>query len=160
MLKNFLIFFFFTYFLSASFAGFTQNIDKKTCMSAFSVGKISQIDAQLNLLEKFTGTDKEAYQGALLMRKSGLLSIPAKKLAMFKEGHKKLENAIAKNPDDAEFRFLRLMVQENAPKALGYNKNIKQDGDFIRANYKNMPEIVQQSIINYSRTSKVLNGSF
>jgi hypothetical protein len=137
-----------------------SGIDKKVYYNVMASGQGGAMDAQLKVLKNLSGVERDAFEGALLMKKSGGLTIPAKKLSMFKQGYKKLEDAIAKNSNNVEFRFLRLMVQENAPKALGYNKNIKQDSNFIKANYKNLSATIQQFIINYSHISKALKDLF
>lgn len=136
---------------------FSQNVfDKKDFYRAIASSNTADWDAQLHLLKKYMADDRGAYEGAMLMRKSARQTIPAKKLSMFKQGHRALENAIAKNPGNAEFRFLRLMVQENAPKALGYHKNIAGDSRMVRDQYKKLPAVVQQAIAGYSKKSKAL----
>jgi hypothetical protein len=82
--------------------------------------------------------------------------VPATKLHLFKEGKKRLEAAIQREPGNAEYRFLRLIVQENAPGFLGYKSNIETDGAFIRKSYASLPESVQQAIARYNKKSKVL----
>ena len=64
------------------------------------------------------------FTGALLMKKAGFNAPPAIKLHLFKSGHKMLEAAIRNNPENAEFRFLRLIIQEHAPGILGYKNDI------------------------------------
>lgn len=148
-------------FLIAAFSSAAQNgIDKKAYYNAFSSFNSGLIDGQLNAVKSISGTDKEAFEGAMLMRKAGTLSVPAKKLSSFKQGHKKLENAIAGNPSNPEYRFLRLLVQENAPRSLGYYKNIEQDSKFIKDNYKSLPLATQQALTNYSKKSNALAGAF
>lgn len=137
-----------------------SGINKSAYYSAMSSSKAALMDAQLSALKSASGTDKEAFEGAMLMRKAGILTIPAKKLAMFKEGCRKLETAISKNPQNVEYRFLRLIVQENAPRSLGYHKAISQDSKFIRENFRNLPAMTQNSIAGYSKKSKALAGAF
>lgn len=148
-------------FLLTAFCASAQNsIDKKAYYNAFSSANLGLIDGQLNVIKSISGTDKEAFEGAMLMRKAGTLSVPTKKLSLFKQGHKKLESAIAHNSSNPEYRFLRLMVQENAPRSLGYYKNIEQDSKFINNNYKSLPQSTQQVLVNYSKKSKALAGAF
>lgn len=137
-----------------------SGINKSAFYSAMASSKAALMDAQLSALKNASGTDKEAFEGAMLMRKAGTLTIPAKKLALFKEGYRKLETAISKNPQNVEYRFLRLMVQENAPRSLGYHKAISQDSKFIMENFKNLPANTQNSIAGYSKNSKALAGIF
>ena len=81
---------------------------------------------------------------------------PNTKLHYFKEGHVLLEEAIKKDPDNAEYRFLRLMIQEHAPGVLGYKKNIENDSELVRKYYKTLPKDVQLAIVDYNKKSKVL----
>ena len=66
-----------------------------------------------------------AKKGALLMKKASLVRKPGDKLKVFKEGSKLLEAEIAKLPKRIEYRFLRLIIQENCPKFLNYSNNIE-----------------------------------
>lgn len=90
------------------------------------------------------------------MKKAGLVKNVKSKLKLFKEGHHKLEEAIEKDNSNIEYRFLRLIIQENAPDILNYNKDIKKDSAFIKENYKNLPVVVRDAIEDYSKKSKVL----
>lgn len=144
--------FLFSFFLATG----QGQIDKNACIKAMASGNVSQIDVLQKQLQKFSGAEKEAYEGALLMRKAETLAVPAKKLVLFKKGHKKLETAILNAPSNTEFRFLRLMVQEHAPKNLGYNKNIMQDAQLIKTNYKSLSAAMQTQISDYSKNSKAL----
>lgn len=132
--------------------------DKRSFFNAMASHRQAMIDGQLVSLKKLSGVDKEAFEGAMLMRKSALMPIPAKRLAMFKKGYQQLETALKKNPDNPEYRFLRLMIQENAPKFLGYNKDINQDSKFIKENYKSLSNVTKESIAEYSKQSKSLSN--
>ena len=57
---------------------------------------------------------------------------------------------------NTEFNFLRLIIQEHAPKAVDYRKNIDNDVALIRSGYKTLSPTVQQAINDYSKKSKVL----
>lgn len=157
-MMNFLKIFFAVIMLLAGHLAFSQ--DRQSFFSAMSSGNVRQMDAQLNTLKSGSGPDKEAFEGAMLMRKSATLSVPAKKLAMFKQGHKKLEGAISKYPSNAEYRFLRLMVQENAPRSLGYYKSISTDSKYVKDYFKTLPAATQGGVTGYSAKSKALGGAF
>lgn len=124
--------------------------------AALSSATLNKIDEQLKLVEKTGITEKSAYEGTLMMKKSGLISGASKKLNLFKEGSKKLESAISKDINNTEYRFLRLMIQENAPSILGYKNNIKEDSDLVRKDYNKLSETVQKAILNYNKVSKSL----
>ena len=114
------------------------------------------VDAQLAELNSAPADVKNAFLGAMTMRKAGIGGNPASKLKLFKQGHKMLEAAIKQDPDNAEYRFLRLMIQENAPGILGYKNDEEKDSAFIRKSYKSLPEDLQKTIADYNKKSKVL----
>src|SRR4249919_1066476 len=65
--------------------------------------KSKEVEAELKLLESIDFPGKDAYMGALLMKKASFGGVPAKKLNLFKAGHKQLETAIKREEDNAEF---------------------------------------------------------
>jgi hypothetical protein len=130
--------------------------DKAAFYKAMTSEKVNDVDDQLAQLQTADVPGKEAYEGALTMKKAGIVKGTNKKLGLFKDGHKKLENAIHKDSSNAEFRFLRLMIQEHAPGILGYKKEIEKDSQYIRKSYKTLPQVVQQAVVDYSKKSKAL----
>jgi hypothetical protein len=71
-----------------------------------------------------------------------------------------LENAIISDNKNAELRFLRIMIQEHAPKILDYRKQIDGDNELIHSGYKNLPPVVQKAVVDYCKKSKVLKPAF
>jgi hypothetical protein len=116
------------------------------------------ISNQITKTNETSFAEKEAYMGALLMKKASVISNLKDKLAFFRQGHTKLENAIASDEKNGEYRFLRLMIQENAPRILGYKDNIVQDKEMIHLTFAHLPLEVQQAILDYCKKSKVLQG--
>ena len=114
------------------------------------------VDAQISELNLASSNVKNAFLGAMIMKRAGIGGNPFYKLYLFKKGHELLEGAIKDNPGNTEFRFLRLMIQENAPGFLGYNDSEETDSEFIRNAYKTLPENLQKAISDYNKTSKVL----
>jgi len=112
---------------------------------------------KLTLLNSASINEKEAYEGALLMRKSGLLKKAAEKLKLFKKGRIKLETALLKDSSNGEYHFLRLTIQEHAPKIVKYRAELETDKQYIIKSFKNLSPVVQQAIIDYSKNSKILN---
>ena len=115
------------------------------------------VDAQISALNTAPSNIQNAFLGAITMKRAGIGGNPISKLSRFKKGHKLLEDAIKEDPGNAEFRFLRLMIQENAPGILGYKDDEEKDSEFIRNSYKLLPEDLQKTITNYNKISKVLN---
>ena len=146
-------------FAIMSFAAHAQTASgKQAFYNALASNSAAVWNKQLEAVNMLSGNDKSAFQGALLMRKSGSQNTPGQKLSMFKQGYKLLEAAIGQEAKNAEYRFLRLMIQENAPKIVGYNKNITDDAKLVKASLKSLPEVVQKAVISYSKTSKALKG--
>lgn len=130
--------------------------DKKQYYSVFASKDLNSINAEIKSLA--AQSDKSAYEGALLMKKAGIVSNPKDKLSLFKDGRTKLEHAIKSNPNMIEFLFLRYMIQENSPSFLGYNTNLEEDKKKIVSNYNSFETVVKEAIQNYSKTSKSLSS--
>lgn len=62
------------------------------------------------------------------------VSNPFSKLKTFNNGKKNIDNAINKDPNNIELRLIRYSIQLNAPKFLGYHKNIASDKKIIIEN--------------------------
>ena len=126
---------------------------------ALSSENLDNINAQLSAIKSSAIVNKDAYEGALLMRKAGLIKGAKEKLDMFKKGRLKLETSISKNDDNIEYYFLRLIIQENAPKMLKYRGNIGADSQLIREKFSNLSASLQQVILDYNKRSKALKLS-
>ncbi len=74
----------------------------------------------------------KAYQAAGTMMEAKFEKNPFKKINRFSEGRKSLESVIKANPENPEFRFIRLAIQLNTPKMLNYKDNIKEDSTLIK----------------------------
>jgi hypothetical protein len=107
--------------------------------------------------EKST-TTVDAYKGGLTMKKSDYLKSAAKKIETFKVGHKLLESAIKKEPNNAEYRFIRLSIQEHAPKILKYNKNMEEDKVLVLKGYAKMSSKTRAYILDYAKQSIILSA--
>lgn len=134
-----------------------QDFDRSAFYAAMASGNIEDINEELTLLNSASINEKEAYAGALLMRKSGLLKKAAEKLKLFKKGRIKLETALLKDSSNGEYHFLRLTIQEHAPKIVKYRAELENDKQFILKSFKDLSPVVQQAIIDYCKNSKILN---
>lgn len=130
--------------------------DKTAFYSAMATNDIQTINTQLHIVKTSSINEKEAYEGALLMKKAGLITKAKEKLSLFKAGRLKLEAAIKKDKENAEFSFLRLIIQEHAPKIVEYRNNIDADVSTIRSGFKTLSPVIQQAILDYSKKSKFL----
>lgn len=120
-------------------------------------GNQSSITAmEKKVAESTVNDDQKAYYGAILMKTSEYQKTAGDKLKKFKEGKALLEGVIQNNSTNAEYRFLRLMIQENAPKILKYNTNISEDVSLIKTNLSKVSKEIKQAITNYESVSKNL----
>lgn len=127
---------------------------------ALKSDSLEKVESALTNLEADQESSlNNAYKGALLMKKAGFQKAPPTKVKVFKQGHQLLEAEIKVYPDIVEYRFLRLAVQENAPKILNYNKNIEEDKAEIIANYEHLNSSLKVHIQEFASTSDNLNPS-
>jgi hypothetical protein len=134
-----------------------QPFDKAGYYTVMASAGVEAIDAELSALGSSSIKEKDAYEGALLMKKAGLLTRPKDKLATFKSGYRKLESALANDSNNIEYHFLRLMIQEHAPKVVHYNKDQESDRRDIIRSFKNLTPVVQQAILDYCKHSNILH---
>lgn len=120
---------------------------------------VEQIDNLLDEIEISGDAWKGAniYKGALYARKAGLVKTPAERLELFKKGRLLIEQEISKDPNNAEFRFIRLIIQEHAPKAVRYQNNITEDAELVISKFDLLSNELKTEVIKYSRTSQFLS---
>jgi len=131
--------------------------DKEAFYNVMSNGDVNAINDELVVVTGYATTNKEGYEGALLLKKASLISGPRKKLDLFKAGRIKLETAILNNPDNVENHFLRLAIEEHAPKIVKYHADIEADKAIVKREFKNLSPVVQHAILDYCKNSKVLH---
>ena len=129
--------------------------NKSLFYTVLKSGTLQQINEQLNILAS-AGSEKEAYEGVLLMKKSGLSAKAKDKLNLFQSGRSKLESSILKNRNNIEYRFLRIIIQEHAPKVVKYRNELEADSKLIHTNFKSLSPFLQQQITDYGKSSKIL----
>lgn len=150
---------FFIFFLTmVQGKNLNQNFDRSAFYEVMASGNMEAINEELILLNSASIDEKDAYEGALLMRKSGLLKIPAEKLKYFKKGRIKLETALLKDSSNGEYHFLRLTIQEHAPKIVKYSTELENDKQYIIKSFKELLPVVQQAIFDYCKKSKILDA--
>lgn len=141
---------------TVAFSKGAPKFDKAKFYEVIKTGNKASIDEELALVISSDIIEKDAYEGFLLMRKAGLTARPAEKLKLFKAGRIKLETAMINDNTNVEYHFLRLIIEEKAPKIVKYNKDLEADRQIITKEYKNLPAVVQHAIADYAKTSKVL----
>jgi hypothetical protein len=130
--------------------------DKAAFYEAMASGNIAAVNTVLAGLKESSIPEKSAYEGALLMKKAGLLTKAKDKLSLFKSGRTKLEDAIRNDEGNVEYHFLRLVIQENAPKIVKYKSDLKNDTELVRTLFKKLAPVVQQAVKDYSKNSTFL----
>lgn len=133
-----------------------QGFDKTAFYSVLASGNADKIDAELAILASASIHEKEAYEGVLLMKKAGLVTKPAEKLRFFKTGRIKLETSLKGDSTNGEYHFLRLIIQEHAPKIVKYSADLEKDSHYVHHAFKSLSPAVRQAIIDYSKKSKIL----
>lgn len=149
----------FLLFLSVFFLAFQSiNLDRSAFYKALSGSSETAIDPVLRKLEEGKGNaESDAFTGALRMKKAGFVKGAGNKVKMFKSGALLLEDQIKNFPKNVEYRFLRLSIQEHAPKILKYNKNLDEDKKMIISAYAKMDPDLKKVIKNYASSSKIIN---
>ena len=67
------------------------------------------------------------YQGAAKALLAETIYAPWSKWKYFQDGRDLIEAAIQEDPLNAEFRYIRFLIQINAPSFLDYDTNLKED---------------------------------
>lgn len=135
---------------------FTDEFNLEAFYTAFSKQDAPLVDEQLETIDPQTSNAHQAYAGALLMKKSGMLKRPKDKLDAFKRGRDLLEAAISKDLKNAEYRFLRLVIQEQAPGILKYNDKKEEDAAIVTEAFAELPRVVQSFVKDYAQNSETL----
>ena len=133
-----------------------QTFDKSSFYKVMASGSLENINGELIIVATASIPEKEAYEGALLMKKAGLLNKPADKLKFFRSGCIKLESALIKDSTHSEYHFLRLTIQEHAPRKVKYFKDLEKDSHYIQITFKDLSPVIQKAISDYSKNSKIL----
>ena len=142
--------------ISVSFVSAQKTFNEATFFAAIASEDLSLVDNQISLLKKSSIKEKDAYVGALMMKKAGLVSSLRAKLEFFKIGHAKLQTAIENDPRNGTYRFLRLIIQENAPGILNYNDDITEDSRYINQVFDTLSPVVKNAAMDYGKRSKAL----
>ena len=134
-----------------------QKFEKAEFYEVMKSGTLETISNELEAVKAAPEKEREGYEGALLMKKAGLLKKAKERLAFFKQGRIKLETALLADPENTEFHFLRLAIEEHAPKIVKYHSDIKKDKTIVIRNFKSQSPVVRHAILDYCENSKVLH---
>jgi len=123
------------------------NTDSAACAKLYK--KVSAFGVEDNV---FNG-----YKGAITASMANHVTAKAEKLKLFNSGKKLLEQSIKTDSSNVELRFLRLTIQTNCPKALGYYKQISSDKIYIVDHFNSVKSItIKKRMSEYLLASKLL----
>ena len=131
-------------------------LDRIAFYEAMKSGNLTVIENQLKEVSQINDQSLDAFRGALLMRKADLLNQLKSKISTFKLGHDLLEAMILKDKSNVEFRFLRLMIQENVPKVIKYQSHIEEDKTIILNSFSSLPSWFKKILKDYGKSSNQL----
>ena len=98
-----------------------------------------------------------AYKASGLMMNAKYVPNPLDKLTTFSKGKNLLEQTVTKDPNNLEIRFLRLVMQSNAPSFLGYTDAIPRDKKFVLQGLKSETDSeLKNMVVAYLQKSEVL----
>ncbi|KMQ66890.1 hypothetical protein ACM46_05170 [Chryseobacterium angstadtii] len=111
-------------------------------------------EAFINLAEKQSGSDAvtSGYKAAAKIMEAKVVKQNRK--ALVKTGATNLESIIKANPNNIELRLIRLSVQENIPKIVGYRGSIKDDKAFLINNYSKQNTVMKSYVKKFAMQSK------
>ena len=95
------------------------------------------------------------YKGAAHMMEAKYTLNPITKLSRFNKGKIAIEQAIERDPDQLEMRFIRFSIQVNLPSFLGYKGQIEVDKKKLLAGVGVINDkVLKDNVINYLIASK------
>ncbi len=130
--------FFFLILVFSCFLGHAQDLEqiRKSYPPAVESAEITKkLNSELSNITSNNDPVSVAYKGAVLTLMAKFAKSKKDKKKYFKEGVSLIENAVSADSKNIEIRYIRLSVQENSPKFLGYHKNIEEDKQFILKNF-------------------------
>lgn len=147
---------FLSIFLFISFSNTPEitEIRKLYATVVISESNAKEFASKLANIEKDDNKTLVAYKGASIVILSRFKKMISEKSKNFKEGAKMVEFAVASEPNNIEIRMIRLSIQEKAPKIVNYNKNKKEDKDFLLDHYKEQSGNLKAYIKNFMLQSK------
>ncbi len=113
-------------------------------------------EAFIAAAEKTSGSDPvvQGYKAAAQIMKAKVARTDRK--ATVKSGATSLESLIKSHPSDVELRVIRLSIQENIPKIVGYRGSLKEDKAYILNNYGKQSAALKNYIKRFAAQSKTM----
>lgn len=152
---------FLSIFLFISFSNTPEITDIRKLYSSVVISESNAKEFALKLanIEKEDNKTLVAYKGASIVILSRYKKEIQEKSKKFKEGAKMVEFAVASEPNNIEIRMIRLSIQEKAPKIVNYNKNKKEDKEFLLDHYKEQSGNLKAHLKNFMLQSKSFSAA-
>ncbi|MBS2096918.1 hypothetical protein [Carboxylicivirga linearis] len=103
-------------------------------MQYHHVNSKESLETFISIIEKSDLPVSEVYLASAYMQMAKYVFSPYSKLKYFNKGKDMLEVFISKNPNNIDGKYVRYLVQSNAPSFLGYSSDMVSDKIFIREN--------------------------
>lgn len=107
----------------------------------------AKMDAELFKVENAGKPVLLAYKGAVLTLKAKFSKKKSEKKEFFKEGVGFIESAVSADGSNIEIRYIRLSVQENLPRFLGYHKNMEEDKQYLLKYYSTISTALVKEVV-------------
>jgi len=142
---------------------FFQSSDLEALRNAYSKANLSLEGAKnfIEIADKKSASDPviSAYKAASQILEAKVTTEKNKRKTFVKTGATALESVIKSNPNNAELRVIRMSVQENLPKIVGYSKNLKEDKTFLLNNYSKQNASLKSYIKKFAQQSKTMTAA-
>ncbi|MBV8325836.1 hypothetical protein [Chryseobacterium sp.] len=141
----------------AAFVFFFQS-DLESVRNSYAKANESNTNTQtfIDIAEKQPGSDAVTvgYKAAAKIMEAKVSK--GNRKALVKTGATSLESVIKSNPNNAELRLIRLSVQENIPKIVGYRGSLKDDKEFLLTHYSKQNAALKNYIKRFAMQSKTI----
>ncbi|MDP9957025.1 hypothetical protein [Epilithonimonas hungarica] len=148
--------------LFAALVMFFQSSDLEALRDSYAVANQSKENAKnfIEIADKKTSSDPviSGYKAAAKVLEAKVTK-DGKRKSLVKTGATSLESLIKSNPNNTELRLIRLSVQENVPKIVGYHKNLKEDKEFVLNNYSKQNSALKSYIKKFAAQSKTMTAA-
>jgi hypothetical protein len=146
-------------FLTVFFLFFQTGLDALRNSYAKANSSNANTEAFINIAEKQSGSDvvTNGYKAAAKIMEAKIAKQNRKSLV--KSGATTLESIIKNNPNNIELRLIRLSIQENIPKIVGYRGSLKDDKAFILNNYGKQNATMKNYIKRFAAQSKTITDT-
>ncbi|MFN4365040.1 hypothetical protein [Chryseobacterium hispalense] len=143
-------------FITACMLFFQSGLE--SLRESYAKANISNANTEsfINTAEKASGSDAITlgYKAAAKIMEAKIAKQNRKVLV--KSGATNLEAVIKNNPNNAELRLIRMSVQENIPKIVGYRGSLKDDKAFLISNYSKQNAALKNYIKRFAAQSKTM----